>query len=145
MNRGILYMSLALACSLSCDLDEYPWLEYSMSWTCLSPDGCERAEQVALVDRVAILEKPYNFCEFWSTRNAEYRWFADLLDSDSLPPDCYLMTGFAIFGYEPDAPLLCRTESGFTLELSILNQDNSKYSRWRIEGQYIGRLADVPL
>lgn len=144
MNRGMLYVSLVLACSCSCTFEYRPWLGYSTSWTCLSSEGCERGEQLALIDRLAIHET-YEFYEIWSTRDATYRWLADLLDSDSLPPHCYLMTGVAIFGHELEPLQICPTDASFTMELAIPNRDEQTHSMWRVEARYMGRIANVPL
>jgi hypothetical protein len=139
---GMLCLSLVLACS--CTLfEDYPHLGYDLRWTCVSPQGCERAEQVALIDRVFITENN-DFCDFRSTRDGSFLIWARLLASDSLPPDCHLLSGFVIFANELDASLLCYTDEDFEVELTVPNSDSATHSKWRVEGRYTGRLMEKP-
>jgi hypothetical protein len=140
----MLCLSLVLACSCSTTwLEDRPWLGYTLRWTCISPEGCERAEQAPLIDRVGIKESK-DFCDFWSTGDGTFRIWADLLHSDSLPPDCFLLSGFAVFGHELEPSLLCYAGEDFEIELSIPDRDSPTHSQWRIEGRYTGRLVDTP-
>jgi hypothetical protein len=142
VKRGMLCLSLVFACS--CTLSEdYPYLAYDVRWTCISPDGCERAEQVALIDRGAILETN-DSCEFWSTQTRSIWKWARLAASDSLPTDCYLLSGFVLFEDELEPSLLCHTSEGFEVELSVPNRDSPTHSQWRVEGRYTGRLTSPP-
>jgi hypothetical protein len=135
---------LMLACSCSGTLfEERPWLAYTLQWTCVSPEGCERAEQVALIDRAGIIDTN-EISRFWSTRDRAFLIRADLLHSDSLPPDCFLLSGFALLGHELEPSLLCQTEQGFAVELSVPNRDSPTHSEWRVEGLYTGRIVDTP-
>jgi hypothetical protein len=134
----MLCLLLVSTCTLSCEIENRPWLGYAMTWTCLSPDGCERAEQVALIDRVTITTD-YDDCRFWSTRDDPYRAFADLVPSDSFPPDCYWLASFTVFAHELEQSQICFTEDGFTVEVSIPDRDPPTQSKWRIDGRYTGR------
>lgn len=142
MKPGMLCSLLVLACSCSGTwFEDRPVLAYTLHWTCISPEGCERAEQVALIDRLGIRE---DFCDFWSTGDGTFRIWADLLGSDSLPPDCFLLASFAVFGHEVEPSLLCYTEEDFEVELSIPDRDSPTHSKWRLEGRFTGRLVDTP-
>lgn len=142
MKPAMLCLSLVFACSCTWFAD-YPFLAHDVHWTCVSPGGCERAEQVALIDRMAIIDT-YEFCEFWSTRTRSFSRLADLFAPDSLPRDCFLLSGFVLFENELEASLLCRTDEGFEVELSIPNLDPSTHSKWRVEGRYTGRITYPP-
>ncbi len=144
MKPGMLCLWLLLACSCSGTLfEDRPWLAYTLRWTCLSPEGCERAEQVALIDRVGIIDTNES-CRFWSTGDGAFLIRADLLHSDSLPPECFLLNGFALFGHELEPSQLCHTEEGLEVELSVPNRDSPTHSKWRVEGLYTGRTVDAP-
>lgn len=143
MNARILCFALVLACSFSCDFENRPWRAYSLTWTCLSADGCERAEQVARLDRVGI-QITDDFCWFWSTKDGAFRVYADLVDPGSLPPDCFMMYGFSIFANELDPAQLCRDENGFVMELLIPDRDSPSHSKWRVDGLYTGRTFGPP-
>jgi hypothetical protein len=123
--------------------EDYPYLGYDLRWTCIAPEGCERAEQVALIDRVAITNTN-DFCDFWSTQDGSFRVWTRLLASDSLPSGCFLMSGFVLFENELEAALLCHTDEGFEMDLSVPNRDSATHSKWRVEGRYTGELADTP-
>lgn len=139
MKPGILRLSLVLACSFSCLSDDAPLHGYALTWTCLSPEGCERAEQVALIDRVSITDRN-DFCEFWSTRDSAFLTWADLVVSDSLPPECFWLVSFSLFGHALEQSQLCRTEDGFEVELSIPDRDSPTNSKWHVEGRYLGEV-----
>ncbi|HWN71876.1 MAG TPA: hypothetical protein VNM90_29760 [Haliangium sp.] len=140
MKRGMLCSLLVLACSLSCTYEERPWLGYALTWTCLSLDGCERAEQIALVDRLSVVDD-YDLCGFWSTRDGDFAAFADLIPSDSLPPDCYWLTSLTLFAHELEQSQICFTGDGFTVEVSIPDRDPPTQSKWRIGGRFLGRVT----
>ena len=44
-----------------------PVYEFSLSWTCLSPEGCERMDEVERIDRMARVRVD---CYFTSTQDA---------------------------------------------------------------------------
>jgi hypothetical protein len=136
---GMLCLSLVLTCSCTV-LEDYPNLGYDLRWTCVSPEGCEREEQVVLIDHVIVTET-YDFCDFRSTQNSVFRIWADLFDSDSLPPGCFLLSGFVLFGNELEPSLLCETDEGFEVELSVPNRDSPTHSKWRVEWRYTGRVG----
>lgn len=127
MKPAVLCLLLLSACS---DLPVY-----KLTWTCLSPEGCERADAVALVDRVTIF--PDGFLGFWSSRDDDFREDAQVVPSDTLPPECSLLYGLVLFTHELEPFKYCRTSGGFELEPSILNQDSATHSEWLVEGREI--------
>jgi hypothetical protein len=104
--------------------------DYALAWICLSPEGCERSEEVMLIDR---LSTTGDTLFFESTRSAAYFQSAQRVTSDSLPAGCYLLYGFSLFGHELEPSKLCRTSSGFELELSIPNRNPEIHSEWLVE------------
>lgn len=144
MKHGILCLLLVSACSFSCEYEDRPYRGYALTWTCLSPDGCQRAEQVALIDRVGFIAD-YDYGWFWSTRDDTYEEFGDLVPSDSLPPECYWLTSVTVLAHDLEQSQLCFTEEGFTVEVSIPDRDPPTQSKWRIDGRYLGRVALPPV
>jgi hypothetical protein len=140
VKRTVFYLLLASACSLSCEYESRPWRGYELTWTCLSADGCERVEQVMLLDRVSLTDD-YDYCWFWSTRDDSFEEFADLIPSESLPPECHWLTSFTVFTDEIEQSPLCFAGDGFTVEVSIPDRDPPTQSKWRIDGRYLGRVA----
>lgn len=104
--------------------------EYALTWTCLSPGGCERAEDVALVDRLIVYRDSF---EFTSTRDPGFYEVSQRVASSSVPAGCALLYNLSFFGHELEPPLLCRTSRGFDLELSIPNRNPATASQWLVE------------
>jgi hypothetical protein len=119
----------------ACTSSDQPY-DYALTWTCLSPGGCERADEVALIDRVLITGE---FVDFTSTRTDFYE-DAQRVDSDSLPAGCFWLYSFSLFGDEVEPPVVCRTSEGFEWELSIPNRDPATHSLWRVEARKLGFL-----
>jgi hypothetical protein len=104
--------------------------EYALTWTCLSPGGCQRAEEVALVNRLTIFRDSF---EFTSTRDTSFYELAQRVASSSVPDGCALLYNLSLFGHELEPSLLCSTSRGFDLELSIPNRTPATASQWRVE------------
>jgi hypothetical protein len=106
--------------------------DYSLTWVCRSPDGCDRSAEAALLDRLSI-----NGDVLWfeSTRNELYTEVAQRSVSDSLPDGCYWLYGLSLFGYELEPSKLCSTSDGFELELSIPNRNPATHSEWLVEAR----------
>jgi len=83
--HGLLGLSLLSACSLMSPSHEPDTNEYALTWYCVSPEGCERAEEVARIDRA--LETGYDV-HFTSTLDESFGEDAAQLCSDSLPAGC---------------------------------------------------------
>lgn len=131
MKTGLLCLLLLSACS-----DEIPY-DYALSWTCLSPDGCERSEEVKLIDRLNV---DGSFFYFHSSRDQPYSEGAQRFGSESLPAGCWWLQGFAIFGQELEPSKLCSVSGGFELELSIPNRNPTTRSDWFVEARERGVL-----
>jgi hypothetical protein len=104
VKAGILCLLLLSACA-----DKVPY-DYGLTWVCLSPEGCERAEELKLIDRLNVSD---DFLFFHSTQDLYYSEDAQQFDSESLPTGCRWVYGFLIFGQELEPSRLCRTSGGF--------------------------------
>lgn len=110
---------------------------YELSWTCLSPEGCERADQVPLFDRAQII-LAYDIVDFESTYDDGFFESAELVESDELPADCFWMYSLTLFGYELEPGRYCRTSNGFELEIAIPNRNSTTQSLWLARARHIG-------
>lgn len=117
-------------------LNQYNYRAYRLTWTCLSPGGCERAEQVALIDRVEIVNGS-DLVDFLITREPRFRERAQMVPSDALPADCSWLYSFTLFASELEPSVFCRTSGGLELELSIPDRDPATQSEWFVEGEEI--------
>lgn len=109
--------------------------DYAVTWTCQSPEGCERAEELQWLDRLNISGDIFFFL---STRDMDFDWSGQRVDSDSLPAGCSWLYPFSLFGYELEPSKLCRTSNGYELELSIPNAISATHSQWLIEARDLG-------
>ena len=109
--------------------------DYALVWECLSPDGCERDEEVTLVDRLNVSG---DFFFFHSTRDMIFFEDAQSVDLGTLPAGCSWLYSFSLFGYELEPSKLCHIEGGFTLELSIPNVITMGHSEWLVEARDLG-------
>lgn len=134
MKPAVLCLLLLSACSDPFNVRNYS--VYRLTWTCVSPDGCERTDQVALVDRAEIVDG-FDFIDFLSSRASSFRENAQLVPSDALPPDCVLLYGLVLFTQELEPFRFCRISRGFEMEPSIPDQDSTTYSMWFVEGREI--------
>jgi hypothetical protein len=131
MKARLLCLLLLSSCS-----DEIPY-DYALRWTCRSPEGCERAEEVKLLDRLNV---DGSFFYFHSARNQSYNEGAQRFGSDSFPAGCWWLQGMVMFGQELEPSKLCSVSGGFDLELSIPNRDPSTRSEWLVEAREQGIL-----
>lgn len=135
MKPVLLYTILLSGCSYF--LGEANYRIYELSWTCLSSEGCERADQVPLFDRAeSVIDS--DRVDFLSTRDAGFFERAELIESDELPAGCSWMYNLTLFGHELEPSRFCRTSNGFELEVSIPNRDSATHSRWLVTGRHIG-------
>lgn len=134
MKPAMLCLLLLSACS---DVTPEPtYRAYELTWRCLSSEGCERAEQVALVDRAEI-DDGSEVIAFLSTRDLYFSELAQVIPSASLPAECSWLYGFSLSARELEPSRFCRTARGFELEVSIPNRDLMTHSEWFVEGREI--------
>lgn len=112
--------------------------EYELRWVCVSPEGCERTEEVMLFNRLNVTEPRFFFI---STRSVDHHVEdAQRLDSTSLPDGCWWLYGFVIFGHELEPSKVCSTSGGYDFELSIPNRNLVTHSEWLVEAREFGIL-----
>ena len=129
-------MKAMLACLLllpAC-ADKVPY-DYSLTWVCVSPEGCERADALKLFNRLNVNGDVFFFL---STREDVISTSAQRLGSDSSPDGCSLLYGLALFGREVEPSKLCSTSGGFDLELAIPNRNPATESHWIVEVRELG-------
>jgi hypothetical protein len=107
-------------------------VEYALTWTCQSPEGCERSDEVARIDRV--IRERYSY-HFTSTEEPSLAADAELIPSDSLPRGCYLLYYLSLFGHELGPSRICHSAAIFELQLAIPNQDPTTSSMWLVEAR----------
>jgi hypothetical protein len=134
MKPTVLCLLLLSACSNFLGVQNYR--TYELTWTCLSPDGCERAEQVALVDRAQIINGD-PIVEFSSSGDGTFRDYAQMVPGDDLPANCYWLYDLSLFLFETEPGRFCRTSGALELEFSIPNRDPATRSDWLVEGRQI--------
>jgi hypothetical protein len=109
-------------------------VEYALTWTCLSPEGCERSDEVARIDRVILDRRDFSY-HFTSTEEPSFAADAELIPSDSLPVGCYLLFALSLFGHELEPSRICHSAAIFELQLAIPNQDPTTSSMWLVEAR----------
>jgi hypothetical protein len=109
--------------------------DYGLTWMCQSPEGCERVEELALLDRLNVSG---DFLFFHSTRDMDFSLSAQMITSEALPAGCSWLYGVSIFGYELEPSKLCQVANGFELELSIPNALATTHSKWLVEARDLG-------
>ena len=134
MKPAVLCLLLLSACSDLTVARNYR--TYALTWSCLSPEGCERTDDVELIDRAEIINGD-NFVDFLSSRDRNFFEDAQMVPSDMLPAECFWLHGLALFTYELEPSQFCRTSGGFELEVSIPNRDSMTYSKWLVDGREI--------
>lgn len=131
-------MRFAVLCSLllsACILAPN-YRTYALTWTCLSPEGCERAESVELINRAEIITGD-DVVEFSSNRDGAFLEYAQLVPSDELPAGCFWLYDLSIFALELEPGRFCRTSGALELELTIPNRDAAAHSHWLVQGREI--------
>jgi hypothetical protein len=134
MKPTVLFLLLLSACSDLLDARNYR--TYKVTWTCVSPEGCERADQVVLIDRAQIINGN-EIVFFSSTRDDKFEDVTQMVPSDDLPAGCFWLHDVSFFGLELEPARFCRTSGALELELSILDRDTPTYSKWLAEGREI--------
>jgi hypothetical protein len=129
MKPGMLCLLLLSGCLSE---DYRAVYEYALTWTCLSPEGCERSEEVARINR---MEREHVDCQFMSTQDEAFVVDAKRIFSEFLPPACSWLYFLTLFGHELERSRFCFVPGGFELELSIPDEDPATSSMWLVEGR----------
>lgn len=129
MKRGILCLLLLSGCWSS---DDPIVSEFALTWTCLSPEGCERAAEVERIDRVMCVDED---CEFTSTQDPTFTENATIIITSLLPGGCSWLYYLTLFGHELERSKLCYLPGGFDLELAIPNEDPATSSLWLVKAR----------
>lgn len=132
MKHGVLCSLLLLTCSSCSSSDGRGAYVYALTWYCISPEGCERTEQVEKIDRAT--EKGADY-QFTSTQDESFSEDALRVATDSIGSDCYWLYYLSLFGHDLERSRLCFNPGGFELELSIPNDDPATHSQWVVAAQ----------
>jgi hypothetical protein len=136
---GILCLLLVSGCSFLWPPDPPPIVhEYALTWTCRSPEGCERMDEVRQIDRATITD--FEDVRFTSALDESFGVDTKLGFSFELPPDCSWLYFLTFFGHELERLVFCRVPGGFELDLAIPNQDPATSSLWLVEGRDVDLL-----
>lgn len=132
MKPGLLCVLLLPGCSFLWPSEEPDTYGYALTWYCVSPEGCERTEEVERIDHV--IKKGYDF-HFTSTQDESFSEDALMIVSDSLGFDCDWLYYLSLFGHDLERSRFCFNPGGFELELSIPNEDPATHSKWVVAAQ----------
>lgn len=133
MKYGVLYLWLLLpACGFFESSYEPVTQEYELTWHCISPEGCERTEEVERFDHAA---KDDLGVIITSTQDPSFEVEGALLYVESLPRGCVWVYYLSFFGRELERSKLCHGVGGFELEISIPNEDPTTHSQWVVSGR----------
>ena len=133
MKTGVFCLLLLSACSFLAPSDELPREEYALTWYCVSPEGCERTEEVTSIDRVTITDLFY--LHFTRTEDDAFRVDAQIIITNTHGVDCYELHSLTLFGHELEPSKFCFTPAGFEFELSIPNENPATHSNWVVSGR----------
>lgn len=123
-----------LVCALSiglmgCEQSSDPYT-HSMSWSCISAQGCTRADVVQKYDR-ACIDTTEVF--FFTTDDPIGSVSMSRIPAESDADECDELLGLNLFGYPLEPLLLCRASYGFVVELAIPDSNPATSSAWRVE------------
>ena len=137
MKYGVLCLLLVSGCwFLDPEPREPARFEYVLTWTCLSPEGCERTQDVARIDH---MENSDGICRLTSTQDESFSATGRFFSSDALPADCAWLDLLSLFGHALEQARWCDVPGGFEMEIAIPDQDPATSSLWLVEG----RLEDL--
>lgn len=133
MKPGLTCLLLLLpACSFLSPSDDPSTYEYIVTWYCVSPEGCEHADEAAPIDRATGRGTEFHFT---STQDTSYSEEALRVLSSMLPYRCFWLHELSFFGHDLEQSRLCYTAGGFELDLSIPNEDPATQSQWLVVGR----------
>ena len=134
MKSGLLCLMILLpACTWRLESDYEPLTyEYELTWYCISPEGCERADDAARIDRAVEVDL---IVTFTSTQDPSFEEEGTQLSVEPLPEECAWLHYLSFLGRDLEPSLYCHDVSGFELRLSIPNEDPATQSRWVVAGR----------
>lgn len=127
MKPGVLCLMLLSGCSFLSPSEDPTIYEYTLTWFCVSPEGCQRMEELQRIDRVTLDDYDLHFT---STEDASFTADAKRVASDSLGVSCSWVYFLSLFGHELEPGKLCFTPGGFEVHLSIPDEDPATSSKW---------------
>jgi hypothetical protein len=137
MKPGVLWLCLLSGCSFLLPSDDPVVTEFTLTWFCVSPEDCERAEDVARIDRVTLTDF---YLHFTSTRDATFGADAQIIRSDSLGSDCSWLYFLSLFGHDLEPQKLCKAPGGVEIQLSIPDPDPATSSKWVVYARRVDLL-----
>lgn len=133
MKSGLLCLLMLLpSCSLLEPSYEPVTYKFELTWYCISPEGCERAQEVVRIDRATEIDLSVTFT---STQDPAFEEEGALLTVESLPEECAWLYYLSFFEHDLERSKYCNNVGGFELELSIPNDDPATHSRWVVSGR----------
>lgn len=127
MKSGLLSLLLLSGCSYFFPEGSPRRYEYSLAWYCVSPESCERTEDVMRIDRVTVFDYDMHFT---STQDESFAADALMIVAESLGGGCYYVHNLTLFGHELEPSKLCYNPAGFEIELSIPDPEPATSSKW---------------
>jgi hypothetical protein len=134
MRFGVLCLLLLPGCWSSYQPTEH---EYALTWTCVSPEGCERAEEVEQIDGARRVRSDVQLI---NSQDESFGADAKVIGTGALPRGCSWLYFLTVFGHELERSRMCFAPGGFELDLAIPNQDPTTYSLWLVEGRDVNLL-----
>lgn len=136
MKRGIVCVLLLSGCLTS--EEPYQPQEYALTWTCLSPEGCEHSGEVVRINRME--RAGGGEWRFTSTLDETLAAEARVVASDLLPRGCAWLYFLSLFDPELEPAQICFGPATLEIDLSIPNQDLTTHSVWLVEGRDVNLL-----
>jgi hypothetical protein len=132
MKPGVLCLLLLSGCSSLSPSDDSDVVEYTLTWYCISPEGCERTAEVQRIDRATV---DFWDVRFMSTQDESFAEDAKSVGSDTLAVRCSWLHFLSLFGYELEPSKFCFTPGGFEVHLSIPDEDPATHSKWVVSAR----------
>lgn len=141
MKLAVLCLLLLSGCSNLWfpEADRPEVVEFALTWTCVSVDGCERAEDVSRIDHLTVTNYFYDF-HFTSTQDPSFEADALRVTADVLGRGCFFLYFLTLFGHELERAPGCLTPGGFETQVSIPNADPATHSQWLLTARDLSLL-----
>lgn len=133
MKPGLACLLLLPACSHFVPDGERAPSDYSLTWYCISPEGCERTEEVTRIDQASITD--YYFLHLANSQDDSFVADAQIIVTDSPGDHCARVHFLTLFGHELEPSKFCYNPGGFEIDLSIPNSDPATHSKWVVSGR----------